>query len=275
MKLDAHQHFWQYTPATHAWITDEMAVLQRHYLPEQLLPELQQAGFNGCIAVQASQTEAETEFLLQLAADYSFIKGVVGWVDLRAPNAKERLTYFAQNPLFKGVRHIVQSEPDLEFLLHPDFLRGISFLQPLHLTYDILIYPLHLPVATQFVAQFPEQKFVLDHLAKPYIKARQLQPWAYDLAQLARHPQVYAKLSGLVTEADWQRWQPADLRPYLETALDLFGPDRLLIGSDWPVCRLAGEYESVMQIVQDFIAALTPTERANILGLNAARFYNI
>ncbi|MDQ3292258.1 MAG: amidohydrolase family protein [Bacteroidota bacterium] len=275
MKIDAHQHFWQYSPTTHGWITPEMAILQRHYLPTDLQPELEKAGFAGCVAVQASQTEAETEFLLDLAARYSFIKGVVGWVDLRAENAPERLAYFAKNPLFKGVRHVVQDEPDDLFLLQPSFLKGISALQPLGLTYDILIYPKHLPVATEFVAHFPEQKFVLDHLAKPFIKQNGWQPWATDLKKLAEHSTVSAKLSGLVTEADWHNWQPQDLKPYLELALEAFGPDRLLIGSDWPVCRLAGEHPSVMQVVMDFISTLTQAEQAAILGQNAIQFYNL
>ncbi|QMU27626.1 amidohydrolase family protein [Adhaeribacter radiodurans] len=275
MKIDAHQHFWQYSPSTHAWITPEMAILQRHYLPSDLQPELEQVGFAGCVAVQASQTEAETEFLLNLATKFSFIKGVVGWVDLRAENAPERLAYFAQNQLFKGVRHVVQDEPDDLFLLQPAFLKGISALQPLGLTYDILIYPRHLPVAAEFVAHFPEQKFVLDHLAKPFIKKTELQPWANDLKKLAQHPFVFAKLSGLVTEADWHNWQPQDIRPYLEVALEAFGPDRLLIGSDWPVCRLAGEYEAVMQVVLDFINKLSASEQPAILGKNAIRFYNL
>ncbi|QNF35739.1 amidohydrolase family protein [Adhaeribacter swui] len=275
MRIDAHQHFWQYSPATHDWITPEMAVLQRHYLPEDLAGNLKKAGFTGCVAVQAAQTEAETEFLLNLAVEYFFIKGVVGWVDLRADDARERLAYFAQNPLFKGVRHVVQDEPDNLFLIQPAFLRGIALLQPLGLTYDILIFPRHLPVATQFVVQFPEQKFVLDHLAKPFIKKGELQPWAENLKKLASYPNVSAKLSGLVTEADWANWQPQDLSPYLDIALEAFGPERLMIGSDWPVCRLAGEYEAVMQVVVDFVTALSPDEQAAILGNNAVQFYNL
>ena len=275
MKIDAHQHFWQYSPATHPWITPEMAVLQRHYLPPDLEENLKKTGFTSCVAVQAAQTEAETEFLLHLAAEHSFIKGVVGWVDLRAANAAERLTYFAQNPLLKGCRHVAQDEPDDLFLMQPAFLRGISLLQSLGLTYDILIFPRHLPVAAQLAGQFPEQHFVLDHLAKPFIKKAELQPWAADLKKLAAYSNVTAKLSGLVTEADWVNWQPQDIQPYLETALEAFGPERLMIGSDWPVCRLAGAYEQVMQVVIDFIAKLAPEEQAAILGNNAVRFYNL
>jgi L-fuconolactonase len=225
--------------------------------------------------VQAAQTEAETEFLLHLAAEHSFIKGVVGWVDLRADNAAERIAYFAQNPLLKGFRHVVQDEPDNLFLVQPAFLRGVALLQSLNLTYDILIFPRHLPVATQFVGQFPEQPFVLNHLAKPFIKKAELQPWAADLKRLAAYPNVSAKLSGLVTEADWATWQPQDLKPYLDIALEAFGPERLMIGSDWPVCQLAGEYDQVMQVVVDFIAKLSPDEQAAILGNNAVRFYNL
>ena len=275
MKIDAHQHFWRYSPETHDWITPEMAILQRHYLPGNLEPELQNSGYNGCVAVQAAQTEAETEFLLQLAANDSFIKGVVGWVDLRADNAPERLKYFARNPFFKGVRHIVQSEPDNLFLLQPAFLKGISLLQPLGLTYDILIYPQHLPVAVQFVSLFPDQKFVLDHLAKPFIKKQEFQPWVRNLEELGQHKQVYCKLSGMVTEADPANWKPADIFPYLDKALEVFGPERVMIGSDWPVCRLAGEYARVMEVVENFIANLSPSEQANILGKNATRFYNL
>jgi L-fuconolactonase len=275
MKIDAHQHFWQYSPTTHPWITPDMAVLQRHYLPNDLEENLKKSGFSGCVAVQVAQTEAETEFLLHLAAEHAFIKGVVGWVDLRAANAGERLAYFAQNPLLKGFRHVVQDEPDDLFLIQPAFLKGIGLLQPLGLTYDILIFPHHLPVATQFVAQFPEQPFVLDHLAKPFIKKAALQPWAENLKKLATYPHVSAKLSGLVTEADWANWQPQDIIPYLEIALAAFGPERLMLGSDWPVCRLAGEYEQVMQVVIDFIARLSPAEQAAILGDNAVRFYNL
>lgn len=275
MKIDAHQHFWQYSPPTHPWITPDMAVLQRHYLPPDLEENLKKTGFTGCVAVQAAQTEAETEFLLHLAAEHSFIKGVVGWVDLRAANVAERLAHFAQNPLLKGVRHVVQDEPDDLFLIQPTFLKGIALLQPLGLTYDILIFPRHLPVATQFVGQFPEQPFVLDHLAKPSIKKAELQPWATDLKKLAAYPHVSAKLSGLVTEADWANWQPQHLKPYLEIALEAFGPERLMIGSDWPVCQLAGAYEETMQVVTDFVAELSPEEQAAILGNNAVRFYNL
>ncbi|MDQ4140723.1 MAG: amidohydrolase family protein [Bacteroidota bacterium] len=275
MNIDSHQHFWQYSPITHDWITPEMSILQRHYLPADLQPELEKVGFSGCVAVQATQTETETEFLLNLAAENPFIKGVVGWVDLRAENAAERLTYFAQNSLFRGVRHIVQDEPDDLYLLQQTFLKGISALLPLGLAYDILIYPRHLPIAAEFVAHFPEQKFVLDHLAKPFIKNKGWQPWTDNLKKLAQHSQVYAKLSGLVTEADWLNWQPQHLQPYLELALEAFGPERLMIGSDWPVCRLAGEYETVMQVIIDFISQLTSSEQAAILGENAIRFYNL
>jgi L-fuconolactonase len=261
MKIDSHQHFWKYSPDGFGWITENMSVIRRDFLPEDLKPELDRAGFDGCVAVQASQTEAETQFLLDLAGQYPFIKGVVGWVDLRATNAAERLAHFSKHPKMVGIRHVVQSEPDDRFLLRPDFMRGIKLLKQYKLTYDILIYPKHLPAAVEFVAQFPDQPFVLDHIAKPLIKAKTLSPWNKEVRRLAANPNVYCKLSGMVTEADWQEWKPGDFIPYLDVVVEAFGIGRLMIGSDWPVCRLAAQYGEVMQ--------------AKILGGNAFRFYGL
>lgn len=275
MHIDAHQHFWQYNSQTYSWITEEMAVLQRDYLPPDLGILLSANGFAGSVAVQALQTEAETAFLLKLASENEFIKGVVGWVDLRAANCAERLSFYARHPKFKGVRHVVQDEPDEAFLLKPLFLRGIGLLNKFNLTYDILIYPNQLPVAAQFVKHFPEQPFVLDHLAKPFIKKGQIQPWAQDIKALATSENVYCKLSGLVTEADWHHWKPTDFIPYLDTVLEAFGSNRLMIGSDWPVCNLVGNYTDVMHMVKEYLSKLTFTEQENILGHNASRFYNL
>lgn len=275
LKIDAHQHFWQYHPDAFGWITEEMAVIRRDFLPADLKPELDAAGYGGCVAVQAPQTEAETEFLLGLAARHDFVKGVVGWVDLRAANAGERLAYFAQFPKLAGVRHIVQAEPDDQFLLDPDFGRGVGLLRQFGLTYDILIYPRHLPAAAEFAARFPDQPFVLDHLAKPFIKDHELEPWARHLRELARRENVYCKLSGMVTEADWLVWDRDDLTPYLDVALEAFGPNRLMIGSDWPVCKVAAGYGEVMQLVEEYVAKLSPAEQAGILGENAVRFYGL
>ncbi|KAA5546621.1 amidohydrolase family protein [Adhaeribacter rhizoryzae] len=275
MHIDAHQHFWQYSPSAYDWIDATMQPLQQDFLPEHLAPLLQQNGFSGSVAVQALQTEAETEFLLNLATQHDFIKGVVGWTDLQAVDVETKLAKFSQNLKLKGLRHVVQAEPDDQFLLRPDFLRGISLLQKFNLTYDILIYPKHLPVATEFVSKFPDQPFVLDHIAKPFIKNHQLLPWAQHIQKLANHSNVYCKLSGMVTEADWHYWQPTDFKPYLDVVMEAFGPDRLMIGSDWPVCTLAGSYTEVMNLVKDYINQLTQAEREKILGSNAVQFYKL
>lgn len=275
LRIDAHQHFWHYDPGRHAWIDDAMALIQRDFLPPDLEPLLQDMAFDGCVAVQADPSEAETRFLLGLADRHPFIRGVVGWVDLRDPKVEQQLAHYAAHPRFCGVRHIVQSEADDRFLLGDAFGRGIGLLQKYSLTYDILIYPRHLPVATTFVERFPDQRFVLDHLAKPFIKARRLEPWARDLRALARHPNVYCKLSGLVTEADWTGWTPADLHPYLDVALEAFGPDRLMVGSDWPVCLLGGSYSTVMGLAGAYVDALSHDEQAKIMGGTAQSFYGL
>jgi L-fuconolactonase len=275
MRIDAHQHFWRYNAEEYDWIDDSMSALRRDFLPADLKPELGAAGFDACIGVQARQTLEETRWLLELAGQNPFIAGAVGWVDLRADNVRQQLATAATNPKLIGVRHIVQAEPDDHFLLRPNFLRGIAALQEFDLTYDILIYPRHLPVAVEFVQRFPEQRFVLDHLAKPFIKAQTVEPWASHLRELAKNPNVFCKLSGMVTEADWKNWKAEHFRPYLETAFEAFGPDRLMIGSDWPVCKVAGSYGQVMSVVTDFLDRHTPDAREKILGKNAQRFWRL
>lgn len=275
MKIDAHQHFWKYSPETHGWIDDSMSVLKKDYLPTDLLPELKKSGYDGCVAVQAAQTEEESFFLLQLSDEYDFVKGVVGWVDLQAEDVSDRLAYFADHPKFCGIRHIVQSEPDDRFLLRPAFMRGIKALAEFDLTYDILTFVKQLPAAIEFAGKFPDQPFVVDHISKPEIKDGKLKPWKKHIQQLAEREHVYCKLSGLVTEADWQNWEPADFAPYLDIVMEAFGPGRLMIGSDWPVCRLAGEHTAVMQLVENHISQLSDDERAAILGRNAAKFYGL
>ena len=248
MHIDAHQHFWVYDPREYDWIDDSMAALRRDFLPRDLKPELDQAGFQGCVAVQARQTIEETRWLLELAASSPFILGVVGWVDLQSPQVRSQLQAFAENPKLVGVRHVVQGEPDDRFLLRPEFLRGISVLEEFDLAYDILIYTKHLPVAAEFVRQFPRQRFVLDHLAKPPIKSGSLQSLdATESEELAAFPNVFCKLSGMVTEADWQHWKPEHMTPYLDVAFECFGPERLMIGSDWPVCTVAASYGRAMR----------------------------
>lgn len=252
-----------------------MAVIRRDFLPPDLRSELHNAGFDGCVAVQAPQSEAETQFLLDLADHYSFIKGVVGWVDLQAPNAEDRLALFSQHPRLSGIRHIVQAEPDNDFLLKPGFCKGISLLEKFNLTYDILIYPRQLPAATTLASKFPHQKFVLDHIAKPLIKDGITEPWASQIRELGRHENVWCKVSGMVTEADWKSWKKTDFTPYIEVVLEAFGSKRLMIGSDWPVCKVAAEYTQVMQLTQEHLSRLSTAEQKQILGLNAIHFYNL
>lgn len=275
MIIDAHQHFWIFDPVRDAWITEEMNAIRRNFLPADLAPVLQANGVDGCVAVQADQSEAETDFLLQLASENNFVKGVVGWTDLRSARLDERLDYYAQFPLLKGFRHIVQGEPDPAFLLREDFCKGVKALARHDFTYDILIYPHQLPAAVQFVEKFPEQRLVIDHLAKPYIKKGEVKGWEENMRAIGRHEHVYCKLSGMVTEADIRNWKQADFTPYLEVALEAFGPDRLMFGSDWPVCLVAADYPQMKKIVTDFIGTLTPAEQARIMGGNAAAFYKL
>jgi len=275
MHIDAHQHFWIYDPREYGWIDDSMAALRRDFLPADLNPELERGGFQGCVAVQARQTLEETRWLLELAEQASFILGVVGWVDLRSPRLRFELESFARKSKLVGVRHIVQSEQDERFLVQPDFLRGIAMLEEFDLAYDILIYTRHLPVATEFVARFPRQRFVLDHMAKPPIKSGALDVWARGMREIAAFPNVSCKVSGLVTEADWQAWKPADLRPYLDVAFECFGASRLMIGSDWPVCAVAAPYARVMNVVKDYLGKYTASERDAVLGGNAAAFWRL
>ncbi|GEP93792.1 amidohydrolase family protein [Chitinophaga cymbidii] len=275
MIIDAHQHFWIFDPVRDAWITEDMSAIRRNFLPADLAPVLQANGVDGCVAVQADQSEAETDFLLQLAAENSFVKGVVGWTDLRSARLDERLDHYAQFPLLKGFRHIVQGEPDPAFLLREDFCKGVKALARHDFTYDILIYPYQLPAAVQFVEKFPYQRLVIDHLAKPYIKKGEVKGWEENMRAIGKHEHVYCKLSGMVTEADIRNWKQADFTPYLEVALEAFGPDRLMFGSDWPVCLVAADYPQMKKIVTDFIGTLTPAEQARIMGGNAAAFYKL
>jgi L-fuconolactonase len=275
MRIDAHQHFWKYSPADYAWISDEMAALKHDFRPEDLHPLLLANGFDGSIAVQACQTIEETQWLLSLAGESDFIKGVVGWVDLCAPDLPATLESLASQPKLVGVRHVVQAEPDDEFMLRDDFQRGIAHLAAYDLTYDLLLYPRHLPVAVKLVRRFPGQPFVLDHIAKPAIADGLLEPWAHDIAELAKHENVCCKLSGMVTEANWKQWKPEDFRPHLDVVFEAFGPQRLMIGSDWPVCTLSATYAETIAIVNDYIRQFDPGLQEQIMGGNCASFYGI
>lgn len=274
-KIDAHQHFWEYNPKEHVWMTDEMAAIRRDFLPPDLKPFLDRVGFEGCVAVQARQNLEETRWLLELAGQYDFIRGVVGWVDLRSPDLASQLRRFTGRGKLAGVRHIVQDEPDDEFMLREDFRRGIAQLAEFDLAYDVLIYPRQLRAAIRLVEEFPHQRFVLDHIAKPDIAHATVEPWATGIRQLSQAPNVHCKLSGMVTEARWKTWRPDDFRPYLDMVFEAFMPGRLMIGSDWPVCTLSASYESAMRIVMDYIAPFPPAEQDAILGGNCARFYKL
>lgn len=275
MIIDAHQHFWQYDPERHGWIDDNMSVLKRDFLPIHLQEVFKANNVEGCVAVQADQSEAETEFLLDLSRENPFIKAVVGWVDLRSEQLEDKLTYFREFSKLAGFRHVVQSEPDNNFMLREDFKRGISLLLKHGFTYDILIFPTQMEAAEQIVATFPDQKFVIDHLAKPYIKKGRLEPWESTMKVIAQNDNVYCKISGMVTEADWQNWQYDDFVPYMDVVMEAFEPDRIMFGSDWPVCLLAGSYARVKAIVERYIGELSEAERQKIMGGTAMKFYNI
>jgi L-fuconolactonase len=275
MKLDSHQHFWRYDPVRDSWITDSMAFLRRDFLPQDLGPELKAVAIDGCIAVQADQSEKETLFLLELAGKNSFVRGVVGWVDLCAPNIAERLEFFSDYDQLCGFRHIVQAEPDDRFMLRKEFLHGIECLGEYGYTYDILIYTHQFPAAIELAAKFPDQPFVLDHLGKPPIKTKEFNPWAEHVRTLAKNRNVYCKVSGMVTEADWKTWQPDDFKPYLDLLFETFSADRLMFGSDWPVCLVAGSYSQVFDLVANYTEKLKPLDRDRVFGLNAVRFYGL
>jgi len=274
MRIDSHQHFWKYDSAKHDWITSEMAVIRRDFQPDDLRPLLQTAGIDGCITVQVDQNIKETLVLLRHADQNPFIKGVVGWIDFRGKEVHERLSYFTQYKKLKGFRHIVQAEPE-GFLRQTAFLAGIQSLNEFNFTYDLLVYPHQLEEAIKFVGRFPEQKFVLDHLAKPSIRDKKLEPWRSQIKRLAAAGHIWCKFSGMITEADWKTWKPDDFFPYMEIILEAFGADRILYGSDWPVCLVAGSYPTQLGIVETFIDRLSPTEKQQIMGKNAIQFYNL
>jgi L-fuconolactonase len=274
IQVDAHQHFWRYDPVEYDWIDGSMSAIARTFLPLDARPEMDAAGVDACVAVQARQTVEETRWLLALADTHPFIVGVVGWVDLQSPSVDAELAALAAFPKLVGIRHIVQSEPD-GFLSRPAFRRGIARLEPYNLAYDILIHARHLPEAIRLVADFPSQRFVLDHLAKPEIRTGAIDQRRRDMKCLAAFPNVYAKLSRRVAGTAWQRGTPHELRPYIDVAFECFGADRLMIGSDWPVCTLAGRYADVMGVIADYLARASAHERALVLGGTALRFWKI
>lgn len=273
MRLDSHQHFWSYSEREYDWIDERMAGIRRDFHPEDLEPILRRNGFDGSVAVQVRQSLEETDYLLGLAEEHDFIRGVVGWVDLRSPGARGNLERLSHHPRFRGVRHVVQAEPDDWFLVREDFLRGVELLRDLDLTYDILVYHRQLPSVVDFVARFPEHRLILDHIGKPAIAKGELEPWASSIRRLGKFENLYCKVSGMVTEADWSGWKKSDFALYLEIVLESFGSRRLLFGSDWPVATVAARYEEVVEIVDDFLHPLSSAEKDAVFGGNAADFY--
>ncbi|MDB5002567.1 MAG: amidohydrolase [Mucilaginibacter sp.] len=274
-RIDSHQHFWNYDPVKHAWINGDMEIIQADFLPEDLEPILQEYGFNGCISVQVDQTEEENTMLLDDAAKHDFIKGVVGWVDFKAENIEDRLAYYQQFKKLKGFRHILQGETDRAYMLNADFKRGISKLKQFEYAYDILIYTDQLGYANEFAAAFPDQPFVIDHLAKPKIKDGDITDWAKDMKVIAQNQNVSCKVSGMVTEADWKAWKPEDFTPYMDVVFEAFGANRVMFGSDWPVCRVAATYGEMLSISEGYVAKLSANEQGKFWGDNAIKFYSL
>jgi L-fuconolactonase len=274
MRIDSHQHFWNYDPGRHAWINDAMKTIRKDFSPTDLEPLLRAHGFDGCVAVQVDQTEQENEFLLSLAERHPFIKGIVGWVDLSSDNLHERLEHYTSFKKLKGFRHIVQGEPK-GFLSNPAFIRGVQTLAGYGYTYDLLIYHYQLEEALAFVHQVPEVHIVVDHIAKPSIRTGEKTHWELNMAALSTFSNVHCKISGMVTEADWQNWKPEHFFPYLDEVFETFGPHRVMYGSDWPVCLVAANYDQQFSIIDKYVAALSPAEKRQVLGENAERFYNL
>ncbi len=275
MKIDAHQHFWIYNETDYGWIDKSMKKIRQDFLPEDLQKELEILHFDGSVVVQARQSLEETRWLLSLSNQFSFIKAVVGWIDLQSEKIEEQLIEFTGERKFAGVRHALQDEIDVDFMLKKEFIRGLAYLQDYGLTYDLLIHPEHLKAAGKLANKFPELKLVIDHLAKPGIKDKIIEPWATDFKELSKCENVYCKISGLVTEADWQQWSLRDFRPYLDIVFNSYGPDRIMIGSDWPVCLLAGTYSSVMKPVLKYLQQFSEADQRKILGENCNQFYSL
>lgn len=275
MKIDSHQHFWKFDPVRDGWIGDSMAVIQKDFFPADLKPVLDKHGIDGCVAVQADQSEAETEFLLGLAGENDFIKGVVGWVNLLDPHVRERIAHYSCDKKLKGFRHVLQGEPDRALMLNPQFMKGIAALKNYDLAYDLLIFPDQLGYTNQFVKNISGVRFVIDHIAKPDIKNKNIDKWASNIKAIAKYENVWCKVSGMVTEADWQNWQTGDFEPYLDVVFEAFGTKRVMFGSDWPVCNVAGGYDKMIAIVESYTAKLSADEQSRFWGLNATEFYKL
>lgn len=274
LRIDAHQHFWKFDAVRDRWITDEMAVIQRDFLPHDLHPVLQKNNIDGCVVVQSDQSEEENVFQLNNAENNDFIKGIVGWVDLQADDAEERLAYYSRFAKMKGFRHVLQAETNRSFMLQPKFKNGISKLEKYNFTYDILIFSDQLKFLPELVSSFPNQKFVIDHIAKPLIKEGKTDEWKKGIQAVAEYKNVWCKISGLVTEANWKLWKPENFTPYLDVITDAFGTKRIMFGSDWPVCLVAASYTETLKIVKDYFSSFSIYEQDAFFGGNASSFYN-
>ena len=275
MRIDSHQHFWIYDPNQYPWMTDELSAIRSNHLPEHLQVEFDRLGIDGSVAVQARQSLDESRWLLKMADESCLIKGVVGWVDLRSEHVEDQLAEFAEHPKFVGVRHVVQDEPDENFMLLPEFIRGISKLKSYDLSYDILVFPKQLPAAIELVKQFPDQSFVLDHIAKPLIKDKEISTWDEHIRELAQFSNLTCKVSGMITEANWTAWKTSDFTPYLDVVFEAFGEDRLMYGSDWPVCKLAGSYRQVYDLTDNYLSQFSPLAKEKFFGGVASEFYGL
>jgi len=275
-RIDSHQHFWKFDPVRDNWINSDMSVIARDFLPDDLLPILQRNNIDGTVVVQTCHMDEDNRFMLELAEQHSFIKGVVGWVNLQSVKVEDKLKYYHERyPKMKGFRHVLQADPDDQLMLRDSFKNGISLLNKYNFTYDILIYPKHLKYAAQLAAEFPDQKFVVDHLAKPYIKSKEINGWKRDIEALSKHLNVYCKVSGMLTEADWYSWRTDDFMPYLDTVFNAFSISRVIYGSDWPVCKLAGGYNRALEILQIYTSRFSEKEQEMFYGGNAIEFYNL
>ncbi len=275
MKIDSHQHFWLFNEERDSWINEEMEVIKRDFMPEDLEPLLLEQDFDGCVAVQAAQDDAQTEFLLSLADQNDFIKGVVGWIDLQSSGLEEKLSTYSDKKLLKGFRHVLQDEPEDDYMLRPAFMKGVKMLANYDYTYDILIFPRHLKNALIFAQSLKNQRLVIDHMAKPYIKDGLIDDWKRDIQAFKGLDHVSCKVSGIITEADWHHWRQEDLRPYLDVAFEVFGTSRLMFGSDWPVSLLAGNYPEVTAVLNRYLESFSKDEKDKIMGGNATRFYKL
>ena len=276
MIVDAHQHFWDLRLFPQDWLAGpEMKPIRRTFLPKNLAPLLRKAGVDRTVFVQTKHDLAENRWVLGLADEHEWIGGVVGWVDLRSPRCEEQIVEFREHPKFVGVRHVVQDEPDGDWIVRPDVLRGLKALQKHGVPYDLLFTAKHLKHAATVARKLPGLRLVIDHLSKPDIRGARILGWIDEFRSAAEFPNVYCKLSSMATQADWKRWRLADLRPYVQAALDLFGPDRLMFGSDWPVCLLATTYQEWFDAITDLLEPLSRDERARIMGGTAAQFYRL